>query len=137
MTEKAFKQIMEGLNEALEIARSDSAGRGSGELIVSNSGPILADMSALSIDTLSVSQTLRKRGFTEEQAIGVVEALREIDASELATKADIREVEAKIEKLELRIETSAANLKVEIIRWLIVTQLALGGLIFAAIKFAK
>ena len=137
MSKKAFDQIMDGLNEALEIARGDIAGRGCGELIVSNSGPILSAMSALSIDTLSVSQTLRKRGFTEEQAIGVVEALREIDASELATKADIREVEAKIEKVELRIETSAANLKVEIIRWLIVTQVALGGLVFAAIKFAK
>ena len=87
-------------------------------------------MSAFRLDTLAISQTLRKRGFTEDQAIGVVEALREIDASELATKSDIREVEAKI-------ETGVANLKVEIVRWLIVTQAALAGLVFAAIRFGR
>ena len=87
-------------------------------------------MSALIIDTLAVAQLLRNRGFTEDQATGLVEALREIDASQLATRADIREVEAKI-------ETSAANLKVDILRWLIVTQLALAGFIFAAVKFVK
>ncbi len=87
-------------------------------------------MSALTIDTLAVSQTLRKHGFSEEQANGVVDALREIDASTLATKADIREAEAKI-------ETSAANLKVDILRWLMVTQIALAGVIIAAVKFVR
>ena len=87
-------------------------------------------MSNFRLDTLAISQTLRKGGFMEDQAIGVVEALREIDASELATKSDIREVEAKI-------ETGVANLKVEIVRWLIVTQAALAGLVFAAIRFGR
>ena len=87
-------------------------------------------MSALTIDTLAVAQIIRRRGFTEDQAAGVVEALREIDASSLATKADIREVEAKI-------ETTSANLKVDLLRWLIVTQTALAGFIFAAVKFVK
>lgn len=94
-------------------------------------------MSALTIDTLAVAQILRKRGFTEEQATGVVEAFREIDASLLATKGDIRDVEAKIDRVEAKIETSAANLKVDILRWLVVTQVALAGFIFAAIKFVK
>lgn len=85
-------------------------------------------MAALTIDTLAIVQVLRKRGFSEEQAIGVVEAFREIDAGLLATKSDIREVEAKI-------ETSSANLKVDILRWLIVTQMALGGFLLAALKF--
>ncbi|WP_018267025.1 hypothetical protein [Methylosinus sp. LW4] len=84
-------------------------------------------MTALTIVTLAIAQILRKRGFSEEQAIGVVEAFREIDAGLLATKSDIREVEAKI-------ETSAANLKVDILRWLVVTQLALGGFLIAAQK---
>ncbi|MBU3888221.1 CCDC90 family protein [Methylosinus sp. KRF6] len=85
-------------------------------------------MAALTIDTLAIVQVLRKRGFSEEQAIGVVEAFREIDAGLLATKSDIREVEAKI-------ESSSANLKVDILRWLIVTQMALGGFLLAALKF--
>ncbi len=94
-------------------------------------------MSALTLDTLAVAQILRKRGFTEDQATGVVEAFREIDASSLATKADLREVEVRIERVEAKIEASAANLKVDILRWLVVTQMALGGFIFAAMKFVK
>lgn len=87
-------------------------------------------MTTLTIDTLAVVQVLRKRGFSEEQAIGVVEAFREIDAGALSTKADVREVELK---LEAKMET----LKVDILRWLVVTQLALGGFIFAAFKFLR
>lgn len=91
-------------------------------------------MSALTIDTLAVVQVLRKRGFSEEQAIGVVEAFREIDAGALVTKADLREVELK---LETKIETSSASLKVDVLRWLVVTQVALGGFLFAALKFLR
>ena len=98
-------------------------------------------MSALTIDTLAVAQILRKRGFTEDQATGVVEAFREIDGSLLSTKADMRELEARIERVETRleakIEASSANLKVELLRRLVVTQIALAGFIFAAIKFVK
>jgi hypothetical protein len=87
------------------------------------------------------TQTLRKRGFSEEQATGVVEALQSIDAGALATKADLRELEikleAKIEKIENRIDVAAANLKVDILRWLVVTQIALGGFLFAAMKLTR
>ncbi len=77
-------------------------------------------MSALTIDTLAVALKLKGRGFSEEQAIGVVEALREIDASALVTKSDLKE--------------SVADLKVDILRWLFVSQLALGGSMLAAFK---
>jgi hypothetical protein len=30
-----------------------------------------------------------------------------------------------------------ANLKVQILRWMVVSQLAVGGLLFAALRFAK
>jgi hypothetical protein len=80
-------------------------------------------MSALTIDTLAVAQLLRKRGFTEEQATGVVDALREIDASQLVTKSDLKE--------------AVADLKVDIVRWLILTQIALAGFLFAAMKLIK
>jgi len=80
-------------------------------------------MSALAIDTLAVAQLLRKRGFTEDQSTGVVEALREIDASQLTTKSDLKE--------------GLADLKVDIIRWLTARQIALGGFVFAAMKFTK
>ncbi|MBG0810459.1 hypothetical protein IY145_13890 [Methylosinus sp. H3A] len=61
-------------------------------------------MSALTIDTLAVSQI-------------------EIGGSQLMTKSDLKE--------------AVADLKVDILRWLVVTQLALGGFIFAAIKFMR
>jgi len=80
-------------------------------------------MSALTIDALAVAQLLRKRGFSEDQATGVVEALREIDASQLVTKSDLKE--------------AIADLKVDILRWLVVTQIALAGFLFAAMKFLK
>jgi hypothetical protein len=91
-------------------------------------------MTALTIDTLAIVQVLRKRGFSEEQAIGVVEAFREIDAGALTTKADLREVETK---LEAKIETATVSVKVAILRWLVVTQIALGGFMLAALKFLK
>jgi predicted RNase H-like nuclease len=80
-------------------------------------------MSALTIDALAVAQLLRKRGFTEEQATGVVEALREIDASQLVTKSDLKE--------------AVADLEVDIVRWLVLTQIALAGFLFAAMKLIK
>ena len=80
-------------------------------------------MSALTIDTLAVAQILQKRGFSEEQATGVVEAIRAIDGSRLATKSDLKE--------------AIAEFKVDMVRWLFVTQTALGGFICAAMEFAK
>ncbi len=49
-------------------------------------------------------------------------------------RRDMRQMETR---LDAKIETSGANLKVDILRWLIVTQLALAGFVFAAIKFVK
>jgi hypothetical protein len=49
-------------------------------------------------------------------------------------RREIREVETK---LDAKIDTTSAKLKVEISRWLVVTQLALAGFVFAAIKFVK
>ena len=53
----------------------------------------------------------------------MVEALREIDASQLVTKSDLKE--------------AVADLKVDIVRWLVLTQIALAGFLFAAIKLIK
>lgn len=68
-----------------------------------------------------------------------------VKADIAAVRAELKEteraLEAKIENVETRlqakIETSAAGLKVDILRWLIVTQIGLAGFIFAAMKFVK
>jgi len=81
-------------------------------------------MSAVAFDTLKLATKLEKAGFSPEQAKGASAALAEsLDGSSLATKSDINE--------------SVAELKVDIVRWLIITQLALGGFIFAALRLVK
>lgn len=81
-------------------------------------------MSAVAFDTLKLATKLENAGFSPEQAKGAAAALAEsLDGSSLVTKSDLKE--------------TAAELKVDIVRWLVVTQLALGGFIFAALKLVK
>lgn len=89
---------------------------------------------AVAFDTLKFVEKLEAGGFTHTQAKAAAEAFAEATGQELATKSDLRETEIR---LEAKIETMGANLKIEILRWLIVTQLALAGFVFAAIKFAR
>ncbi|PWB94825.1 hypothetical protein C5689_05070 [Methylosinus sporium] len=63
------------------------------------------------------------RKYSEGYEMGLAEILPEIDGSQLTTKSDLTE--------------AVADLKVDILRWLVVTQLAVGGFIFAAIKFMR
>ncbi len=81
-------------------------------------------MSAVAFDTLKLATNLEKAGFSPEQARGASAALAEsLDGSSIATKSDLKE--------------TIAELKVDIVRWLILTQLALGGFIFAALRMVK
>ncbi|QGM47557.1 hypothetical protein [Methylocystis heyeri] len=89
---------------------------------------------AVAFDALKFVERLEAGGFTHAQAKAAAEAFSEATGQELATKRDLREVETR---LEAKIETSVANLKVDILRWLVVTQIALGGFVYAAIKFVK
>ena len=53
-------------------------------------------------------------------------------------RKELGHIEKRLEtKLESKIETTAATLKVEILRWLVITQIALLGLGFAGAKFLK
>lgn len=53
-------------------------------------------MSGISIDTYQLIGGLKARGFTEEQARGVNEAIHQIDLSAMATKGDLRELELRM-----------------------------------------
>ena len=57
-------------------------------------------MQTLVLDTNGIVKKLEQRGFSRTQAEGIVEALGAVDASSLATKADIKE---EIRSLELRL----------------------------------
>ena len=99
---------------------------------------------ALTFDRLAYIDRLTAAGFDDKQARAQAEALDAALRDSVATKADLeevadlrREIRDVETKLEAKIETTSANLKVEILRWLIVTQLALAGFVFAAVKFVK
>lgn len=81
------------------------------------------------IDTLEVAKELKAAGFDQSQAEAVARIVRrsqDLDLSRLVAKADIANMATK---------TDLAEAKVDILRWMVVTQVALGGFIFAAIKF--
>lgn len=48
-------------------------------------------MQTLVIDTNGITKKLEQRGFSRSQAEGITEALKELDVSTLAAKADIRD----------------------------------------------
>jgi hypothetical protein len=73
-------------------------------------------MQALVIrDTQKLVATLQQHGFSAQQAEGITQALRELDASDLATKNDLQE------------------LKVDLIKWMVGTQLAYGAIVVAVL----
>ena len=66
-------------------------------------------------DTQKLVAKLQQRGFSAQQAEGITEALRDLDASDLATKNDLQE------------------LKVDLIKWMVGTQLAYGAIVVAVL----
>jgi len=69
---------------------------------------------------------VREAGVDDKQADALDAGLRD----SVATKADL-------ERLDSKMETLSATLEVDILRWLVVTQLALAGFLLTAIKFIK
>ena len=60
-------------------------------------------MSDITFDTLKYSKKLREAGFTEQQAEIQAEALKELIEDKLATKQDLKELEARLTyKLTIR-----------------------------------
>jgi hypothetical protein len=80
-------------------------------------------MQTLVIDTNGIVKKLEQRGFSRTQAEGITEALKELDISPLATKADL--------------EIALANQTVTIIKWMTGILLAQGALIVALIQYFK
>ncbi|MEI8396736.1 MAG: hypothetical protein WCF85_18535 [Rhodospirillaceae bacterium] len=77
---------------------------------------------------------LRESGFTDTQAEAVSALVQEAsagDLSHLATKTDLRELEVR---LEAKIETSAAHVKAEILRWMFSALAAQTALIIGLTK---
>jgi hypothetical protein len=75
------------------------------------------------IRTLKFVEKLEAGGFTHAQAKAAAEAFAEATSQELVTKSDLKE--------------ALAELKVDMVRWLVVTQIALAGVLLAAFKFVR
>ena len=80
-------------------------------------------MQTLIIDTNGVVKKLEQRGFSRAQAEGVAEALKELDTSQLVTKADL--------------EIALANQTITIIKWMTGMLLAQGALIVTLLEYLK
>ena len=74
-------------------------------------------MNAHTLDTYKLVQKLKGAGFSEEQAGAVTDALREtreFDLSDLATKADIRGLQADIRAVEAATKADIRELRGDI-----------------------
>ena len=66
-------------------------------------------------DTHRLIAKLQQKGFSPQQAEGITNALKEVDASALVTKTDLQDV------------------KLDLIKWIVGTQLAYGAIIIAVL----
>jgi hypothetical protein len=96
--------------------------------------PIRMTSPAITFDRLAYIDRLKEAGFDDKQARARADALDTALRDSVATKADLRESELR---LEAKIETTAANLRADIARWLVAAVIAIGGLNLAAVKFMK
>jgi hypothetical protein len=99
-------------------------------------------MSTFTFDTLKFANRLKTAGVPPVQAEAEADALSEVfeaNGSELSTKADLREVETnlrhEISDLRKDIDAKLANLKFELLKWLIGLAVAQVGLVIGLLKF--
>ena len=70
-------------------------------------------MATITFDTLKFVTRLKDSGLSESQALAITEAFREAHGeAEMATKADIKE-------LELKFEARMSENKAELVRWIV------------------
>jgi ATP-dependent protease HslVU (ClpYQ) peptidase subunit len=82
-------------------------------------------MSTITFDTLKFSQRLEKAGATREYAIAEAEALSEVfemGARDLATKSDLKALEAKLDKTNAEVMG-----EMKLLRWMVGLSLALSS----------
>jgi hypothetical protein len=93
---------------------------------------------ATTIDALGLAEDFEKIGFSRDQALGMARAIRDHASETLATKADLRELEqhleARLARLETRIEQKLADVPIGLIKWFTGIMIAQGAVIVALIK---
>ena len=88
-------------------------------------------MTTVSSDRLTYLETLKAAGIPEAQARAHAVALDEALRDSVATKADLKELELR---LEAKIETLNANSRAELVKWVVGVAFAQGALILTVLK---
>lgn len=109
-------------------------------------------MTTAVFDTLKVSRNLKAAGFAEAQADAIVQSMTEafedtvatksdLDKLEASVKSDIAAVKADMDKLETSVKADMNLLKADMlaafsntVNRMLIAQLAIAGLLFAALK---
>ena len=93
---------------------------------------------ATTIDALGLAEDFEKIGFSHDQALGMARAIRDHASETLATKANLRELEqhleARLARLETRIEQKLADVPIGLIKGFTGIMIAQGAVIVALIK---
>ncbi len=88
-------------------------------------------MTAITIDTYALINSLKEAGFEESQAKAQIDAITQIvnvtreqiehdhRLDDTASKRDIREIELKIELVKSELKRDIAESKAELVRWVI------------------
>jgi hypothetical protein len=84
-------------------------------------------MKTITFDTYKVVNMLQTKGFTKDQAEALVEAAKEIDLSEIATKGDLKDLKNELHG-EIR------ELQINLMKWITGMLLAQAGLIVALLQ---
>ena len=77
-------------------------------------------MATITFDTLKFVTKLKDSGLTEKQALAIKEAFREAHGeAEVTTRPDLRELELKMEARFKELDVRMAEIKSELVRWVV------------------
>jgi hypothetical protein len=93
---------------------------------------------SLAIEILQFEKKLKEAGFTEQQARIQTEFMADIIEDKLATKKDLLDTETKlrqeINQAKIELEYKIAELKAELIKWMLGVSTAQAAIIISCIK---
>lgn len=91
-------------------------------------------MTAAILDTLQIAKKAKEAGFSESQAEFYAENIVDLLDSQIATKADIKGLEQDLKNMGLETSFKLAELKNDIIKWIIGLALSQTALLITLLK---
>jgi hypothetical protein len=89
---------------------------------------------ATTVDALGLAEDLEKAGFSRDQALGMARAIRDHASETLASKADLRELELRLETRFAQLEQKIGDVQIGLIKWFTGVMIAQAAAIVALIK---